>query len=150
MRSVYAEKVIACSPEVILDAFTDQTHLQHWWGVSRSLIELKPGGLWTLAWDRDAQVMQYVSTGVIVQFIPGEYLKIDHLAYLNPAYMVLGPMELEIKVLKVDTTQAKINLIQSGYQYGGDWDGYYEAVQAAWPQALEGLKRYLEKSEIRS
>ena len=33
----------------------------------------------------------------------------------------------------------------SGYQSGGDWDWYYEAVTAAWPVVVKTIKDYLEK-----
>jgi hypothetical protein len=35
----------------VIQAFIDHAHLQPWWGVSRSLIEAKPGGIYTPAWE---------------------------------------------------------------------------------------------------
>jgi len=39
----------------------------------------------------------------------------------------------------------ELYICQDGYQKGGDWDWYYEAVVQAWPKALEIIKDYLEK-----
>ena len=55
-----------------------------------------------------------------------------------------GPMKLELFAAENDQG-TNLRLKQSGYQHGGDWDWYYEAVKAAWPVALELLKKYLEE-----
>jgi uncharacterized membrane protein len=38
-----------------------------------------------------------------------------------------------------------LNIIQSGYQQGADWDWYYEAVKKAWPAVVVQIRDYLEK-----
>ena len=54
-------------------------------------------------------------------------------------------MELEIDLIAGDDTEiTKVGVVQSGYQYGDDWDWYYNAVVQAWPQTLEKLKKYIE------
>ena len=148
MRNVQAATTIAANPGIILQAFLEQSHLQGWWGVARSLVDVKPGGLWLLAWEISDTGIRYISTGIIEQFIPHEYLKISRMAYLNPEREILGPMGLEVKVARTDETNTKIEVVQSGYQYGGDWDWYYDAVVNAWPLALKMLKDYLEKAEV--
>ena len=145
MRNVRAVTTIASDPGTILQAFLEQQHLQAWWGVARSLVEAKPGGLWVLAWEISDTGIRYVSTGIIEKLIPHEYLKISGMTYLNPEREILGPMALEIKVARADENNSTAEVIQSGYQYGGDWDWYYDAVVNAWPVALKMLKEYLEK-----
>lgn len=39
----------------------------------------------------------------------------------------------------------EVHLCQDGYQYGEDWDWYYEAVKEAWPAVMKSFKAYLEK-----
>ena len=146
MRLVAASIEINARSEKILPAFLKQEHLKAWWGVERSLIEPKAGGVYTLAWNISEQGIQYISTGVIDELIPGEYLMIKNLVYLNPEKKILGPMELEIDLIATDDKITKVGVVQSGYKFGGDWDWYYEAVLTAWPQALEMLKNYLEKT----
>ena len=146
MRLVAASIEINARPEKILPAFLKQEHLKAWWGVDRSLIEPKAGGVYTLAWNFSEQGIKYISTGVFDELIPGEYLMIKNLVYLNPEKNILGPMELEIDLIATDDKITKVGVVQSGYKYGGDWDWYYEAVLTAWPQALEMLKNYLEKT----
>ena len=146
MRLVAASIEINARPEKILPAFLNQEHLKVWWGVERSLIEPKAGGVYTLAWNISEQGIKFISTGVIEELIPGEYLMIKNFVYLNPDKKILGPMELEIDLIETGDNLTKVGVIQSGYKYGGDWDWYYDAVVKAWPQTLELLKNYLEKT----
>lgn len=69
---------------------------------------------------------------------------IKNYVYLNPDKQILGPMELEIDLLVTGNNTTKVGVVQSGYQYGSDWDWYYNAVLQAWPVTLESLKKYLE------
>ena len=65
------------------------------------------------------------------------------MVYLNPEREILGPMTLTIQAEK-NYGDTQVYLCQDGYQYGGDWDWYYEAVKEAWPELMEKLKTYLE------
>ena len=47
-RSVDTEIVIAASPEDVLQAFLSDDDLKAWWNVSRSLVESKQGGVWSI------------------------------------------------------------------------------------------------------
>jgi uncharacterized protein YndB with AHSA1/START domain len=143
MRSVEALAIIKAKPIDVTNAFLEQNHLQAWWGVSRSLVEAKTGGVWTTAWEITDAGMKYVSSGTIHDYEPGEYLRVDNLVYLNPERQILGPMTLEIFVDEL-RDGIKVRIIQSGYQSGEDWDWYYDAVVQAWPYALDLLKKYLE------
>jgi hypothetical protein len=148
MRLVAASIDIEAKPDKILQAFLRQEHLHKWWGVSRSLIEPKAGGLYTLAWEINESGFKYISSGIIAELIPAEYLMIRNFVYLNPEKQILGPMELEIDLLVVDEKTTKVGVVQSGYQYGNDWDWYYDAVVQAWPFALEQLEKYLVPSKV--
>ncbi len=53
-------------------------------------------------------------------------------------------MQLELFAEQTQPHETKLKLIQSGYQYGGDWDWYYEAVTQVWPVTLQSLRKYLE------
>jgi uncharacterized protein YndB with AHSA1/START domain len=143
MRSVEALVIIRAKPIEVINAFVDHEHLKAWWGVERSLVEARPGGVWALAWEISEAGMKYVSSGTLHDYEAGEYLRIDNLVYLNPERQILGPLTLEIFADEIrDGT--KVRVIQSGYQSGNDWDWYYDAVVQAWPYALELLKKYLE------
>jgi hypothetical protein len=71
-------------------------------------------------------------------------LLIDHLVYFNPEKPILGPTYLAIKLEEHNST-TKLRLVQGGYQYGGEWDWFYEAVKDAWPKVLQNLKEFLER-----
>ncbi len=143
MRSVEALIIIKARPIEVTNAFVEQEHLKAWWGVARSLVEAKIGGVWAVAWEISEAGIKYVSSGIFHDYEAGEYLRIDNLVYMNPERQILGPLTLEIFADEIrDGT--KVRVIQSGYQSGDDWDWYYDAVMQAWPYALGLLKKYLE------
>lgn len=144
MKSITIHSSIKCSSGKVIQAFLDPTALKEWWGVERALIEPMVGGLFILAWQVAEQGLGYVTTGIISAYEPEKQLIVKNLAYLNPARSILGPMNLIVRV----TTKgggADLYLCQDGYQSGGDWDWYFEAVHIAWPIVIESLKQYLEK-----
>ena len=143
MRKVEVTSVIKTDPQKIIAAFTEPEMLREWWGVERSLIEKKEGGIYTLAWSISNNGFGYVSTGVISEYDPKDTLTISNFVYLNPEKPFLGPMSLSIKS-KAAASGAEIYLCQDGYREGTEWDWYYEAVKNAWPAVLGNLKTYLE------
>lgn len=146
MRKVEVIENIKVSPDIIIYAFTDTKMLKDWWGVERTLIEKKVGGLYTLAWNISDKAIGFVSTGIIRDYNSKNTLVIDNFVYLNPDKPFLGPMTLTIRA-KEKGNISELYLCQDGYQHGTDWDWYYEAVKQAWPTVLQTLKRYLEKAE---
>ena len=57
MRKVEATININCSPEKIIEAFTESNKLHDWWQVEQTLIEKRNGGVYTLAWNITDLVM---------------------------------------------------------------------------------------------
>ena len=145
MRAVESSIQINCKPDRVIAAFLDERDLRAWWGVQRCLVEKKPNGIWTAAWEISESGIKYISAGIITTYTPHSHLEISNLVYLNPDREILGPMKLELSATENDEG-TNLRLIQSGYQQGGDWDWYYEAVKSAWPFALGLLKKYLESS----
>jgi uncharacterized protein YndB with AHSA1/START domain len=144
MKKVEVNIQIATTPENVIKAFTDPKMLNEWWGVEKCLIEKKVGGLYAVAWNVSENGMQYVSSGIIKKYDPNKELVIINFVYLNPEKPFLGPMSLTINA-KEKNGLADVYLCQDGYQEGGDWDWYYEAVKTAWPNVMKGFKKYLEK-----
>lgn len=148
MRLVEASIDLDLEPQEVLDVFIKHEHLKAWWGVNRSLIELKRGGLYTLVWQDREQCVEYVSSGIISEYLPACQLKVKDLVYINPQRPVLGPMELLVMTTPADEGTTQLTVIQSGYQYGPDWDWLYESVQRAWPEVLKQIKKYLQTISI--
>ncbi len=142
-KKVAFDITIDVSPATIIRAFSEPELLKGWWGVERSLIELRQGGPYTLAWQISDQGFGYVSSGVVRRYVPERELDVGHMVYLNPGRAILGPMSLTVRT-EPASGGASLHVIQDGYQSGGDWDWYYQAVVEAWPQALKGLKAFLE------
>ena len=144
MRSVEVNIDIKVKPEKIIRAFTDPEMLLGWWGVERSLIELRQGGAYTLAWKITEDGFGFVSSGTIKEYQPARILEIENMVYLNPERSILGLMSLVIKAQEKDGI-TELFVRQGGYKEGQDWDWYYLAVKDAWPSAVKILKDYLEK-----
>jgi len=143
MRKVEATTSINCSSRIVIQAFTDYKLLRDWWNVERCLIDKKEGGLYTLTWGITATGFKYVSTGTIKKYNPENRLFIENFIYLSTDKPILGPMFLSINAEEVKGG-SNVFLCQDGYQNGKDWDGYYNAVNEAWPQMLQKLKTYIE------
>jgi uncharacterized protein YndB with AHSA1/START domain len=144
MRKVETEIEIRQPASKVFDAFIEPSLLKKWWGVERCLVEKKQGGLYSLAWEASSKGFHYVSTGIITVFIPGKELLIDHFVYFNPEKQILGPTFLSIK-LREENNFTALRLVQGGYQYGSDWDWFYDSVNDAWPKVLDHLKKFLEQ-----
>lgn len=144
MKKVEVSIQIKTNPENVIKAFTDSELLKAWWGVEKSLIQKKVGGLYTLAWNVSQNAIGYVSTGIIEKYDPKHELVIRDFAYLNPDKPFLGPMTLTVKTREANGC-TDVYLCQDGYQEGAHWDWYFEAVKAAWPEVMKELKEYLEK-----
>lgn len=144
MRKVEATVCIHTTPEKAISAFTNPVMLQEWWGVEQTLIELKTGGVYTLAWQISDKGFGFVSSGSIKEHQPDKLFAVENMVYMNPEKPFLGPMSFTVTAKpKGDTTE--VYICQEGYQTGEVWDWYYQAVKDAWPAALLTLKAYLEK-----
>jgi hypothetical protein len=146
LRNVESNIEIAVAPEKVMLAFTDAELLKGWWGVERSLIEPKPGGIYTIAWGISEQGIKYVSSGIIKEYDPAGLLHIEKYIYLNPEKNFIGPLELKIKAIAKDNG-CRMYLCQGAYpeNINADWEWFYQAVVDAWPKVLLELKKCLEK-----
>ncbi|MCB0656970.1 MAG: SRPBCC domain-containing protein [Saprospiraceae bacterium] len=143
MRKVDVHILIKTDPAGVIRAFTDPSLLRDWWSVEKSFIELRTGGLYTLAWQVTAQGIGYITTGIIHSYHPEAELVIGNLLYINAEKPFLGPMTLRVKATGTDGGSI-LYLCQEGYLEGEVWEWYYHSVQEAWPEVLRGLKGYLE------
>lgn len=143
MRKVEVTLAISSTPAQIIEAFVNPERLSEWWQVEQALIEPKKGGVYTLGWQISDQGFGYVTTGQISTYDPAGTLIVDHLVYMNPTKALLGPMRLTVRA-KPQDGGSELYLCQDGYQSGGDWGWYYDAVSQAWPALLQEFKKYME------
>lgn len=145
MKVVDCRIEINASHEKIIQAFTNEQMLKSWWGVEKSFIELKPGGIYTLAWFVSENGVRYISTGVIKEYIPGKKLHAGDYMYLSTERPFLGPLNLIVEV-SATANGSVLHLQQGPYpeNKGEDWDWYYEIVKDTWPKVMLTLKQYLE------
>lgn len=146
MKTVDCRIEITASPQKVIEAFTNEQMLKNWWGVEKSFIDLKPGGIYTLAWFVTGNGMKYISTGVIKEYMPGKKLLVGDYMYLSTERPFLGPLNLMVEASATDSG-AILHLQQGPYppNQGEHWDWYFEVVNEAWPKVLVTLKQYLEK-----
>lgn len=146
MRTVDCYIEINTTTEKIIRAFTDPAMLKGWWDVEKTFIELKNGGVYTLAWGISGQGIKYISTGVIKEYVAGKKLHIGDYMYLGAERPFLGPLNLIVEAEQSGNCSI-LHLQQGPYPEGkGEhWDWYYEVVNEAWPKVLLTLKNYLKK-----
>ena len=145
MREIVAQITLSTTLTKALSAFIDPRALSDWWGVRRCFIEQFAGGQYILTWG-NLDSITFSTVGRIVEYNPQECLHLDQMVYMNPAYPLLGPMQLDIDVRSVDQGTV-LQVKQAGYKDGPDWDWYFAATQAAWPQALQAIRDYLNAPE---
>ena len=143
-RSVDTEIVIAASPEEVLQAFLHDDDLKAWWKVSRSLVEPKHGGVWSITWDDwGSEKTQHAWIGVIDEVTP-DTLVIGHLVMIEPDIPLLGPMQLEISVSPTKGG-ALLRISHRGYRYGDHWDAMYDMVVQGWDHVLGDMAAWFQE-----
>ncbi len=140
-RTVETTRVISATPAEVLDAFLDETDLQAWWKVSRSLVERKQGGVWSITWDDWGEdKTQHAWIGVIEELTPDRLL-VGHLVMIEPDMPLFGPMQLEIRVQPADGGTS-LTVSHRGYRYGEHWDRIYQLVVNGWDHVLGDMQTW--------
>ncbi len=143
-RSVDTELVVSASPEKVMQAFLGDDELKAWWKVSRSLVEPKQGGVWSITWDDwRPEKTQHAWIGVIEEITPNR-LVVGHLVMIEPDMPLLGPMQLEITVNPA-RGGTLLRLSHRGYGYGGHWDSMYEMVVQGWDHVLGDMEAWFKE-----
>ena len=143
-RSVETEVVISAGPDAVLQAFLDGDDLKAWWKVSRSLVESKAGGVWSITWDDwGPEKTQHAWIGVIEE-LTANRLVIGQLVMVEPGMPLLGPMQLEITTAANDSGTL-LHLSHSGYRSGQHWDTMYDAVVKGWDHVLGDMQVWFQE-----
>ena len=143
-RTVETTAIISASPEEVLNAFLDEGDLKAWWKVSRSLVEPKQGGVWSITWDDwGPEKTQHAWIGVIDEVTP-DTLVIGHLVMIEPDTPILGPMQLDIAVSPTKGGTL-LRLSHRGYRYGGHWDSMYHMVVKGWDHVLGDMAAWFQE-----
>lgn len=143
-RSVDTKVTISASPEKVLQALLHPEDLKAWWKVSRSLVEPKAGGIWSITWDDwEPEKTQHAWIGVIEEITPHR-LVVGHLVMIEPDVPLLGPMQLEITV-KLTERGSSVTISHCGYRYGDHWDSIYDAVVQGWDHVLGDMQEWFQQ-----
>lgn len=147
-RTVEASIEIAGSPSAAIDAFLTDEGLSGWWAVSRSLVERRVGGVWSISWDDwGEEKTQHAWTGVIETLTPTRVV-IGHLVMNEPNRPLFGPLTLEIRATP-SGEGSRVTVYHGGYRRGDDWDWMHDTVIAGWDHVLGDLRAWFERGERR-
>ena len=126
-RTVEATIDVAAAPADVIDAFLEADGLSGWWLVSRSLVERRVGGVWSISWDDwGEEKTQHAWTGVIETLTPTRVV-IARLVMNEPDRPLFGPLTLEI-VADPIPGGSRVTVRHGGYRTGGDWDWMHDTV----------------------
>jgi uncharacterized protein YndB with AHSA1/START domain len=143
-RSVDTEVFISATPEKVIQAFLGDEELKGWWKVSRSLVEAKHGGIWSITWDDwGPEKTQHAWIGVIEEITP-DRLVVGRLVMIEPDMPLLGPMQLEITV-KPSEGGTSLRISHRGYRYGDHWDTIYDMVVQGWGHVLGDMEVWFQE-----
>lgn len=141
-RTVETKVLIAASPERVLRAFVDSDDLEGWWKVTRSLVQQRPGGVWSVVWDDYGEAgTQHAWVGV-VDAMSSRHLRITHLVMIEPGRPLFGPLQLDIVVDSADGGSL-LAVYHRGYRSGEDWDWIHDTVVSGWSHVLGDLQDWL-------
>lgn len=144
VQFIQSEIRIKANPELILEALLEKKHLTEWWGVDKSFIEKKDGGLYALAWMASKDGYKYVSTGQIKFYSKKSHLHLEKMLYLNYEKPILGPFNIKYDIQKFNEYSI-LSVKQDGFKKESDYQWLYEVSKEGWAQALVLLKTYIEK-----
>jgi uncharacterized protein YndB with AHSA1/START domain len=143
-RTVEATTNISASPGEVLEAFLDDGDLKAWWKVSRTLVEQKEGGVWSITWDDWGDEKTHHAWIGVIENLTADRLVIGHLVMIEPDMPLLGPMQLEIRV-KPARGGTTLTLSHRGYQYGDHWDKIYDMVVNGWDHVLGDMEAWVQE-----
>lgn len=144
-RTVETTRIISASPDQVLEAFLDGADLKAWWKVSRSLVERKQGGIWSITWDDwGEEKTQHAWVGEIDELTANRVV-IGRLLMIEPDMPLLGPLQLEIKVEPADGGTS-VTVLHRGYQYGDHWDRIYDLVVNGWNHVLGDMQDWAQQA----
>lgn len=150
MKDFTHSLTINAAPEEVLDAFFDQASLARWWQVTRSLCIPRPLGIFAVEWDttewRDEVLGRLGGAfrGTVIEFKPGREFFVADAYWLPPDGDPIGPMAFEVTCSQV-STQTLLHVRQSGFEDSPRWNRYYDIISTKLTEALDELKRLLER-----
>jgi uncharacterized protein YndB with AHSA1/START domain len=132
------------TPADVLQAFVDDEDLKTWWNVSRTLIEPKVGGVWSVSWDDWGEEKTQHSWSGVIGALSDRKLVVTGMVMNEPDMPLFGPMRLQIEVAASDGGSV-VTVTHSGYGYGGHWDEIYALVVAGWDHVLGDMQEWIQQ-----
>lgn len=142
-RTVKTTVVIDAEPARVIQAFLDDGDLKQWWRVSRSLVEPRAGGVWSVAWDNYGEQQTDHSWVGVIREIDTSRLLVDPLVQNEPDRPLFGPLALEV-VAEPEGNGTKLTVLHHGYQYGEQWDWLHDAVVRGWKAVLADMRAWFD------
>ncbi len=144
-RTVETTRIISASPDEVLEAFLDEGDLEAWWKVSRSLVERKQGGIWSITWDDWGEEKTHHAWIGVIEELTTNRLLVGHLVMIEPDMPLFGPMQLEISV-KPTGRGTSLTVSHRGYRDGEHWDKIYQLVVNGWDHVLGDMEAWAQQA----
>jgi uncharacterized protein YndB with AHSA1/START domain len=142
-RTVETTQELGVPPERAIQAFLRDEDLRGWWKVSRSLVDPRPGGVWTIVWDAYGDPPTNHMWAGTIRELDETRLLIAPMVQNEPDRPLFGPLQLEI-FAEPASDGCRLTVLHHGYQHGEHWDWLHEAVVNGWVAVLADMKDWLE------
>ncbi len=123
------------TPRQVWDAWADPAKIAGWF-VDEMTGELVTGKEWTWTWKK----LGFSGTGHIEEARPPEYFR-------NRWDRPDAPPMISEVTIRTEDGMTVMDLVESGFRSGADWDEEYEGADSGWTMALGILRHYLENHD---
>ena len=138
-RTVTTRIHVPTPPERAVAAFLDAENLAGWWRVSRSFVDPRVDGVWSVAWDDHGEARtNHVWAGSIL-VVEARRLVVGRLVMVEPNRPLFAPLRLEV-VAEPEGDGAGLTVHHHGYGRGEHWDWAHDVVVAGWAHVLDDLR----------
>ena len=131
-RSITCEMRTTASPEQAFAAWAEPERIAHWF-VDRAFGDVRPGGVMTWVFEKFGYEIPYP----VLEVSPPNKFVLGGQIPGGPTF------RLEITISR-EGGETVVNLFNSGFRDGAQWDEEYRGVASGWRMSLALLKHYLE------
>ena len=149
--------LIQAPPARVMTAFFEDTDLQSWWQVTRSLTVPRTLGNYAVEWEptdfKDDVLGRLGGAfhGTIVDYRPSACFVLAEVYWQPPDGEPIGPMAMEVHTRPHGNGRTTMLTVrQSGEGEGPRWQRYFDIMARGWDAALQELKDFMDRESQRT